>query len=101
MKFLVVIIPTKESVYARYIEGNKSLPASEKIDRLIANEREVNAEVKRYFNEHGIAYVDVLDALREKAGSEQLYPANFGGHTNGNGYRIIAETVNSWLEKAQ
>lgn len=101
MKFLVVIIPTKESVYARYIEGNKSLPASEKIDRLIANEREVNAEVKRYFDEHGIAYVDVLDALAERAGSEQLYPANFGGHTNGNGYRIIAETVNSWLEKAR
>ena len=100
-KFLVVIIPTKESVYAEYIEGDKSLPASEKLDRLIANEREVNAEVKEYFDAHGIAYVDVLGALSQKAGSEQLYPANFGGHTNGNGYRIIAETINGYLEKAR
>ncbi|MCC6712296.1 MAG: hypothetical protein IT344_02945 [Candidatus Dadabacteria bacterium] len=100
-KLLVVVIPTKESVYARYIEGDRSLPASEKIDRLVSNEREVNARVKEYFDAHGIAYVDVLDALGRKAGSEQLYPANFGGHTNGSGYRIIAETINAYLEKAE
>ena len=39
IEFIVLIIPTKESVFARYIEGNKTLPASDKIDYLIENER--------------------------------------------------------------
>lgn len=97
--FLVVIIPTKESVYAGLIEGNEALPASEKIDRLISSERKVNEIVKQYFSERGIEYIDVLPALREGAYKEQIYPANFGGHTNKNGYRIIAETINAGLKQ--
>jgi len=97
--FLVVIIPTKESVFADLIEGNESLAVSEKIDRLISNERKVNKRVRKYFAEYGIEYIDVLPALQEGALKEQIYPANFGGHTNENGYRIIAETINSWLKQ--
>ncbi len=96
--FLVVIIPTKESVFAGLIEGNESLAASEKIDRLISNEREVNKTAKRYFADHGIEYVDALPALQKGSLNEQIYPSNFGGHANKNGYRIIAETVNEKLK---
>ena len=97
MGFLVVIIPTKESVFSSLIEGNETLPASEKIDRLIQSERSVNEAVKRYFTEHGIDYIDVLPELQEASYSEQIYPANFGGHSTKNGYRIIAETINENL----
>lgn len=96
--FLVVIIPTKESVFAVFIEGSDELSASEKIGRLIVSERRINGIVKQYFAEHGIDYVDVLESLRKGAYTEQIYPGNFGGHTNKNGYRIIAETVNGRLQ---
>ena len=97
--FLVVIIPTKESVFSELIEGNNKLLASDKIDSLIANERSVNSVVIQYFDEHGIDYIDVLPALWEGAATEQIYPTNFGGHPNRNGYRIIAETVKSKIKE--
>lgn len=98
IEFIVLIIPTKESVFARYIEGNKALPASDKIDYLIENERQADAEVKRYFDEHGIRYVDALPPLSRSAGAEQIYPNNFGGHENKNGYRIIAEAIKGYMD---
>ncbi|MEW6144781.1 MAG: hypothetical protein AB1598_07145 [Thermodesulfobacteriota bacterium] len=98
IEFIVVIIPTKESVFARYIEGNKSLPASDRIDYLIVNERRVDSEVRKYFDEHGIRYVDALGPLGVSAGTEQIYPNNFGGHENRNGYRIIAESLKSYMD---
>lgn len=98
-RFLVVIIPTKESVFSDYIEGRRDLDASDSIDELIKNERQVNKIVKTYFDEHGIEYIDVLDSLKSEAGSEQLYPNNFGGHSNKNGYGIIAEAVRHYLEE--
>lgn len=97
VEFIVVIIPTKESVFARYIEGNKSLPALEKIDYLLENEREVDSEVRKYFDEHGIRYVDALGPLSLSAGTVQIYPNNFGGHENGNGYRVIAGAIKEYL----
>lgn len=98
IEFLVVIIPTKESVFAKYIEGNTALPESNKIDYLIENERRVDTAVKTYFGEHGIEYINVLGPLSRSAGTEQIYPNNFGGHENKNGYRIIAESVRDYLD---
>ncbi len=98
IEFLVVIIPTKESVFAQYIEGNKALPASGKIDYLIGNERQADSEIRKYFDEHGIRYVDALPPLSRGAGAERIYPDNFGGHTNRNGYRIIAESIKNYLD---
>lgn len=97
IEFLVVMIPTKESVFKDYIEGNKGLPSSREIDELIENEHEVNKIVKSFFHTNGIDYVDTLEPLSNRAGKEQLYPNNFGGHTNKNGYRIIAESVKNNL----
>lgn len=96
--FLVVIIPTKESVFSEFILTSDELSNSEKLKRLIENEDVVNKVVKAYFKDHGIAYVDVLEKLREAAGREQIYPNNFGGHSNKNGYRIIANSINQYLK---
>lgn len=95
---LVVIIPTKESVFSSLIAESNALEAREKMERLISNERRVNEMVTKYFDERSIDYVDALPALQEGALNEQIYPSNFGGHTNKNGYRIIAETINEKLK---
>ncbi len=101
IRFLVVMIPTKETVFAEFIEGNDNLPDSAKIDRLIDNERRVNEIAKSYFKDHDIPYLDVLDPLRRAVPREQIYPNNYNGHSNKNGYRIIAETVNRYLGGTQ
>lgn len=97
VEFVVVIIPTKESVFARYIEGNKSLPASDRIDYLLENEQEADREVRKYFDEHGIRYVDALGSLSLSADTMQIYPNNFGGHENRNGYSVIAGAIKEYL----
>lgn len=101
IRFLVVLIPTKESVYGDFIEGNDSLTSSREIDRLIENERQVNSIVKTYFREHGIAYLDVLGPLKNAAGSEQIYLNNYSGHPNKNGNGIIADSIKQYLDARQ
>jgi len=96
--FLVVIIPTKESVFSEFIITSDQLGSSDKLRSLIVKEEVVNKLVKSYFTENNIAYIDVLEPLGEAAGREQIYPNNFGGHTNKNGYRIIAESINQYLK---
>ena len=96
--FLVVIIPTKESVYGDFIEGNHVLQDSEIIDRLLKNEREVSTMAQAYFKENRISYLDFLVPLRNAAKNEQLYPNNYSGHFNGNGNRVIAEYIKRYLD---
>jgi len=96
--FLVVIIPTKETVFADYIFSSPELSENSKLNNIIQNEEVVLKLVQRYFGDHGIPYVEVLEPLRNAAGTEQVYPNNFGGHSNKNGYQIIAESINKYLE---
>ena len=98
VRFLVVILPTKESVFGEFIEGNAALQYSGEIDRLLLNERQVSAEAESYFDEHGIPYLDLLGPLREVALREQIYPNNYSGHFNRNGNRVIAESISRRLE---
>lgn len=97
--FLVVIMPTKETVYSEFIARDSELSKSSNLSALIQSEEVINKIVKRYFTDNNIAFVDVQDSLKNAAGSEQIYPNNFGGHSNKNGYRIIAETINQHLER--
>lgn len=101
VRFLVVMLPTKESVYGEFIEGNTALQYSAEIDRLLRNERQVSAEAESYFREHGIPYIDLLGPLSEAALGEQIYPGNYSGHFNENGNRIIAESIKQYLDEAQ
>ncbi len=98
VKFLVVIIPTKETVYSEYIMKDNELSKSPELSRLMQSEDVVIKLVKRYFGDHGIEYIDVLKPLQSAAENEQIYPNNFGGHTNKNGYRIIADTINQHIQ---
>jgi lysophospholipase L1-like esterase len=96
VQFLVVLIPTKESVFADYIAGERNLKNSSVIDELIANEREINQRMRKYFAERNISYVDVLPDLR-RAVPKHPYFANTDGHPNADGYEVIANSVNRFL----
>ena len=90
---VVVLIPTKESVHAVYLENDPSIEGAAEIRPLLANERRVTQRSKAFFEDHGIAYVDLLPVLQEHVGRRQLYPGNFDGHPNRNGNRVIAEKL--------
>jgi hypothetical protein len=99
--FLVVLIPTKESVHAKYLENDPTLKNAGAVRSLLVNERSVNSAVKTFFEERKIAYVDPLPELQQQAGLVPLYPGNYDGHPNKNGNRIIAETVARYLRASE
>ena len=96
--FLVVIIPTKETVYSDLISKSGKLANSYELTKLIQSEEVANKVVQAYFTDHGIPFIDVLEPMKEAAKTKEIYPNNFGGHSNNNGYRIIAESINRYLK---
>lgn len=98
--FLVVVIPTKEMVFAEYLERNRQIHLGETIDRLLANERLAREATFRFFRESGIAYVDALPALKRAVGDRLYARTATDMHPNGNGYRVIAEAVFEALKKS-
>ncbi len=70
--FVVAVIPTKETVFADYLEHNSALPLSGVMDKLIANERIARSKLFGFLNESGIRYVDTLPALKQSV-EHELY----------------------------
>jgi hypothetical protein len=99
-RFLVVIIPTKEMVFARYLEGNAGLHLHEALDRLIAHEGMARETLLQFMREADIAHVDALPALREAVGDQLYARTTRDMHPGRNGYRVIGEVVAAYLEKA-
>jgi lysophospholipase L1-like esterase len=94
VRFIVLVIPTKESVFAKYLEHRPSLPLADKLDGLIASERTARARLFAALEEAKIPYVDALDGLVRAVGREHLYAASaIDMHPNKNGYRVIAEAA--------
>jgi hypothetical protein len=101
IKFIVAVIPTKEMVFADYIEHKKDLPLVDVVDKLIANERIARLKTFQFFNDSGIAYVDTLPLLKQSI-EQGLYAHTASDmHPNNNGYKVIAETINNSLSKNQ
>lgn len=93
-RFLVLVIPIKESVFASELEHQPALPLSGTLDRLIADERSARAKLEAFLKDSGIPYVDALEALTAAVGREPLYAASAADmHPGRNGYRVLAEAV--------
>jgi lysophospholipase L1-like esterase len=97
IKLLIVLIPTKESVFAKYSLSDKSLKHADVIRQLVMTEYEVKASVKSYFDKHNISYLDLLPALESAVGTKVIYPANEDGHPNAAGYDVIAKAIKRFL----
>ena len=91
--FMVAVIPTKEMVFADLLEQRPELPLADTIAPLLAHERRARDATFARLRQADIAFVDVLPALR-KARGEQIYARTANDmHPNGNGYRVIGETI--------
>ncbi len=97
--FLVVVIPTKESVFSAYIERDSHLPLSNVLNDVIVNERVARKKIFDFLNDAAIPYVDVLPSLQGSVG-KQLYARTATDiHPSKNGYRVIAEAVAGVLKR--
>jgi hypothetical protein len=94
---LFVLIPTKELVYAPYLEAHNFKIKGYYTD-LIRFETINRKAIITLLDELGANYVDVL-AEMQKAASEVaedgklLYPYSADGHPNERGYQVIAKTI--------
>lgn len=85
---LVVLLPTKESVFHPRVHDAAAHPG---LQQLVTNETRLRGELTATFLARGIAHVDPLDALRS-AGT-QPYFEDIDGHPNQAGHDIIAAVV--------
>jgi len=93
IRFVVAVIPTKETVFADFIEHNAQLPLSGVLDKLIAGEREAQARIFAFFAARDIEYVDLLPALKRSVDQELYVRSAADMHPNRNGYRVIGEAI--------
>ena len=98
-KFLVAVIPTKESVFAKYLESNNDIPLADVLQSVIRNEELAREKVFEFLDLERISYVDTLPAL-QAANQNQLYVRTANDmHPGKNGYEVIATVVADELKR--
>ena len=91
-EFLVVLLPTKESVFWPKVENPNE---HRKLGALISNEKELRSRLVKFLASQEIQYLDLLMDLRRAR--EQPYFENADGHPNEAGHRLIADKIGNYL----
>ena len=93
IRFVVVLIPTKERAFADYLVQQEDPALRDLIGRLLDYEDRARATITSFLVERGAEVVDTVPALQAVAGEARIYPHHTEGHPNEEGYRVIAEAV--------
>jgi hypothetical protein len=92
-KLLIVLIPTKERVYCRYLKDSGGNVPNTFVSLCDAEER-IKEDLIRFLDANKIAHVDVTKAMQEQTYQHiQIYPKDSDGHPLTVGYGVIAHTV--------
>lgn len=92
-RLLVVLIPTKERVYCRYLKDSGTrMPGT--LVRLCDAEERVKEDLVQFLAARKVAYVDVTGVMEEQIQKHvQLYPSDGDSHPNAAGHGVIARAV--------
>ena len=93
IRFLVLLLPTKESVLLSLVDEYAPEPGRSRVARVVELEAGARERAVAHLGAAGAEFIDPLPALREAARATRLYAGGVDGHPNGTGYRIMAETV--------
>ncbi len=96
--FSVVIIPTKETVFAEDLQAAPALHLKDTVQSVIVNERAARAELGALLDLEGIPYVDALPALRQSKGDQLYYPGPADMHPGAKGYNVIGVQASELLQ---
>jgi hypothetical protein len=92
VKLLVLLIPTKELVYADLMQREGKSTGT--YSRLVEMENTARGEIKSWCAEKHIACADALPELRNAiARRQQIYPSTTESHPNAAGYAVLAATA--------
>lgn len=93
----VLVIPTKEMVFAELLESNATVAQREALQRLFVNERIARQKLFEFLKSENIHYMDPLPDLRRTVG-QKLYARTAGDmHPGRNGYKVIGDAVSRSL----
>ena len=96
-KFLVLVIPTKESVYAELMQREGRSTGAYQL--LVEMENRARNDLLSFCAQKGLVCVDALPNLRSAiARRQQIYPSSTESHPNANGYGILAGIVNNAIK---
>jgi len=98
IRMVVVLIPTKESAYARLFAKTGFAESNERLKQVIDDEEISRNQISQYFQANDMEYLDLLPALQKANAEIDIYPQT-DGHPNWKGYEIIAREIDSYLTK--
>jgi lysophospholipase L1-like esterase len=93
IRFLVLLIPTKESALWAIVDEEVPEPGRSQVARVVEFESRARERVIAQLDASGVEFIDALPALREAARATRLYAGGVDGHPNAAGYRILAQAV--------
>ncbi len=97
-RLLVAVIPTKETVFSDYLDGNTEIHLHDAIQETISNERLARTKLFAFLDGAGIPYVDALPGLKAAVEHHLYAPMTTDMHPGKNGYRVIGEQVAAFLK---
>jgi hypothetical protein len=96
-RLLVVLIPTKESVFAEYVAHDPELYLRDVVLDLVTQEAQARTRLVGFLDQAGIPYVDTLPVLRRRVADRLYTRSDADMHPSKNGYRIIGEVVGEFI----
>jgi lysophospholipase L1-like esterase len=91
--FFIALIPTKERVYQPLIEADPELRQHAPLRELLAHEGEVDQRVRRFLQQRGISYIELLHPLQDAISRTPIYRSDDDGHPIAAGFSVIAREV--------
>ena len=92
-QLVVVLIPTKETVFAERLSRDPQMHLGQAIADLVMNETRARESVLAFLARAGIPHVDTLPALRLRTADGLYTRSDRDMHPGPNGYRVIGEAV--------
>jgi hypothetical protein len=96
-RLIVAFLPTKESVYAKLFNRAGYIDKYPRLADAVHQEDVARDALADFLHRANIEVVDLLPELQAEADKRDLYPRT-DLHPNKDGYRVIAETINNYLE---
>jgi lysophospholipase L1-like esterase len=97
INFCVAVIPTKETVFSRYLEDD--LSSNQDLKKVIINERTARRRLIDNLKQENMHFIDLLPVLEKASETEKIYTFSANDmHPNKNGYRVIAEGISQGLK---
>lgn len=90
IQFLILVIPTKDSVFSPLFEQRSDVALSDVIRKVAFNERLAREKMFEFLKDNAIPYVDALPALQASTEHELYARTAQDMHPGRNGHNVIA-----------